>query len=82
MIMVKIRMWVCCVCVHDTRSIIAPPLPHSLGKTDSLLGFSLLQTVANIEYYIMDQGVWFGLLTELGDALLFLPYSFASLTPL
>ena len=62
MIMVKIRMWVCCVCVHDTRSIIAPPLPHPLGKTDSLLGtiaifvlqhIRLLRTVANIEYYIM-----------------------------
>ena len=59
MIMVKIRMWVCCVCVHDTKSIIAPPLPHSLGKTDSVLGtiasfvlqhIRLLQTVANIEY--------------------------------
>ena len=62
MIMVKIRMWVCCVCVHDTRSIVAPPLPHPLGKTDSLLGtiaifvfqyIRLLRTVANIEYYIM-----------------------------
>ena len=37
-IMVKIRMWACCVCVHDTRSIIAPPLPHPLGKTiDSMV---------------------------------------------
>ena len=62
MIMVKIRIWVCCVCVHDTRSIIALPLPHPLGKTDSLLGtiaifvlqhVRLLRTVANIEYYIM-----------------------------
>ena len=62
MIMIKIRMWVRCVCVHDTRSIVAPPLPHPLGKTDSLLGtiaifvfqhIRLLRTVANIEYYIM-----------------------------
>ena len=38
--MVKVRMWVyvACVCVHDTRSIVAPPLLHPLGKTDSLLG--------------------------------------------
>ena len=45
------------LCVHDTRSIIAPPLPHPLGKTDSLLGtiaifvlqhIRLLRTVANI----------------------------------
>ena len=60
MIMVKIRMWVCCVCV--CTSIIAPPLPHPLGKTDSLLGtiaifvlqhIRLLRTVAIIEYYIL-----------------------------
>ena len=51
-----------CVCVHDTRSIIAPLLPHPPGKTDSLLGtiasfvlqhIRLLRTVANIEYYII-----------------------------
>ena len=62
MIMVKIRMWVCCVCVHDTTSIVAPLLPHPLVKIDSLLGIiaifvfqhiRLLRTVANIEYYIM-----------------------------
>ena len=80
MIMLKIRMWVCCVCVHDTKSVIAPPLPHPLGKTDSLLGtiasfvlqhIRLLRTVANIKYYIMLGPR--GLLAELGDALLFLP---------
>ena len=48
MIMVKIRMWVCCVCVHDTRSIVAPPLPHPLGKTDSLLEYGKYRILYNV----------------------------------